>query len=89
MTMTVFVVQANRASNTRNGLPIGVYSDLHRAQEEADARALATFGECHTSSHVSERAEMRVYFVNGEPKGSHTIFRFELDAEVMLPDEAE
>jgi hypothetical protein len=75
--MDVYVVHTGK---TGSDLPIGVYSDKNRAQEEADSHAAGVFGKVQTiPEHTSEEIEMRNHFVKGKPVGCHTIFRFALD----------
>jgi len=79
--MDVFVVQRNRASNTGNGVPIGVYVSLIQAQQSADGDAPAAVGKTtHTiSEQTADEVEMRVHLIDGKSVGTHAIFRFALN----------
>ena len=83
----VYVVQTGKTG----GKPIGVYSDIKRAREEADTHAAAMLeGITQTTGHqLLNSVEVRVYLTDGKPIGSYAIFKFNLDAEAQRPDETE
>jgi len=83
--MDVYVVHVNFRGTSQ---PIGVYADINQAREEADAHAVTCFGSVDITQTTStvEGVEMRVHFKDGNPIGSHAIYRFTLDEEVKISD---
>ena len=88
MDEVVYVVQAGRTKSE----PIGVYTDIRRAREEAGVHAVnehekITRETVPSVEQLRDRVERLVFIVEGQPVACYAIYTFPVDEDAHLPNE--